>query len=675
MLSPVLAHWWAALALLALMLATNEHVFPFLTPVVRKVVDARSLLVHACVMIAVAIFLLRFRIDTLVRGTLAFGVASAALYAVLSALAIAEMPLFTYRYPFTNAWAIAFPFPSYNMASAFIAVACLGLLGAAYSLRKWALIVLCLPAHLLAVGLTGSRSGLLLFIGALAAFATIALWPLLRRADSGFRGRQAAWTAAVVVLGVGLVLGLGQYLQPIQRALSIFTDLAKNPIELVMGGKPGSPRYELWQLVREGHEALGPERNRPYSVRLVSIENGCVRNSAPIEGLQPGARYWLRLVQASTTGSGKAIVQVFSDAGMRDLVSETTIAHGANLLGTLSMYLADSGMRYVTQAGTLGGFTISVDGKRLANGARDPVSYFDPLNGAPGAPVGAYGDRVDILAHERRICGFINWAGTVPAPVQQMVLQYQVSLERVNPTVPLDSPVMFYVGVRDGGAQPGSSWNEIRNGLLIEHRRASTDYERNVLLQLDAQAVLHQVGGEDTNERRANFERFMKQRHCSPSGAYKVADLWKVDASGILENIDSIVTFATTNARVSRQASPAALSLDAAEPTWLPERHLRDRGSTHNVYLDWYFYEGAPALLLFLLFAGLLCAAAFFAGWRERNTQWAPFTWAVGLQVLVILAFMYAQPYIWLKFYWVVFGLASALAIKGGARAPAAQLP
>ena len=120
-------------------------------------------------------------------------------------------------------------------------------------------------------------------------------------------------------------------------------------------------------------------------------------------------------------------------------------------------------------------------------------------------------------------------------------------------------------------------------------------------------------------------------------------------------------------------ATPGAEALSlVADTTWSPERHLRERGSTHNVYLDWYFYEGKAALLLFLLFAGLLVAISFAAAWRVRDSRWAPFAWAVHLQVIVILGFMYAQPYIWLKYYWVVFGLASALAIKGGARAPAA---
>jgi hypothetical protein len=58
-----------------------------------------------------------------------------------------------------------------------------------------------------------------------------------------------------------------------------------------------------------------------------------------------------------------------------------------------------------------------------------------------------------------------------------------------------------------------------------------------------------------------------------------------------------------------------------------------------------------------------LCALAVYV-WKHRFSGYFPFYLATALQVVVIFGLMYAQPYIWIKYYWVVFGVASGLMIN-----------
>jgi hypothetical protein len=114
-----------------------------------------------------------------------------------------------------------------------------------------------------------------------------------------------------------------------------------------------------------------------------------------------------------------------------------------------------------------------------------------------------------------------------------------------------------------------------------------------------------------------------------------------------------------------RADTPGAISvMTDLSSSWSSEQHLKYRGSTHNVYLDWYYYVGLGPLLVFvsviLCFLGALCIHL----WRNRAAPHLPFLLATTLQVVVLFGLMYAQPNIWIKYFWFVFGIASGLMIN-----------
>jgi hypothetical protein len=298
------------------------------------------------------------------------------------------------------------------------------------------------------------------------------------------------------------------------------------------------------------------------------------------------------------------------------------------------------------------------------------------LNGAPGLPVDARPGKVEVSAKDRRIRGFVSAAAELPEPARELVLQYRLSLDQVTYTLPIDAPAMFYVGLHDTDPSSGD-WTALRNALLIQHRRMTAEWEEYFFASQEVEEIWAKFPNLAPTERRLELEKMRRDRRCGVSGVHRVADVWKVaktyDAelltfdniySGRIASADaSASSTMSTKKRLPRAGGSDAISIRTDQVSWSPALHLKQGGSTHNVYLDWYYYESTAALLVFLTFAMAMTGVTFMAAWRMRRSVWGPFALGVGLQVVAILLLMYAQPYVWVKFYWVVFGVASALAI------------
>jgi MFS family permease len=141
-------------------------------------------------------------------------------------------------------------------------------------------------------------------------------------------------------------------------------------------------------------------------------------------------------------------------------------------------------------------------------------------------------------------------------------------------------------------------------------------------------------------------------------GVNNLADLWLP----LIDN--SVVESMGVNAYGSYTLTPGSkLDFNASDSSWSSELHMAHGGSTHNVYIDWYHYAGKTALIVLVLFLGALLVPLLLFVWSRRKSLYWPLVVAVSLQVVVIVAAMYAQPYWWLRYYWVVFGLAAGLMI------------
>ncbi len=659
LLSFKLTHWYAGAALLLLLLATNEHALPYLTPTIRKVVDARSLLLHMAVMIATAVYVSRLHHTTVIRGTFAFCVLAAVGLAFLSALALNSFPYFFYHYPFANPTTIAFPFPNSSMAGTFIALACIALAGSAMSLRRGSTFILFLPVFILAVALTGSRSSLLALTGALAVLAALTLGAVLRRQRMNLPQKTGWYAAAGAILAATLVTG-GYDWQPVQRALSIFSEVARSPGDLLKGGAPGSPRREMWRLATSGEDLSKYDDNLGYGVLLTTISDGCVAHSSAVQGLEVGRTYWIRLTQRPNSSSSQALLQVYADAERKRQIGAVSAKVDVSALPYLYQFLADSGAHYTTRAGELSNFRVKIDGRPLIDSDgvdAQGVTYFDPLNGAPGAPVTIHEDRVRISALSRKIKGFVGWPGKIPAPRRELMLEFSVYLDRVTAMLPPESPAMFYVGLHDNDIDVDTgSWARVRNAILVQHRREALDWEPYLHALREMQEIVRQFPNHRPETRRAIHERMIETRDCDESGGYAVSDLWKAGEKYDLRKFSYEKLF-TGGVAVERDLSIVK------DNRWDAREYLKRGGSTHNAYLDWYYYEGLAALGLFAIFILSLAAATVRLAWITRNSESGSFHLAIATQIVLVGAVLYVQPIVWGKFVWILFGIASGLLI------------
>jgi hypothetical protein len=82
---------------------------------------------------------------------------------------------------------------------------------------------------------------------------------------------------------------------------------------------------------------------------------------------------------------------------------------------------------------------------------------------------------------------------------------------------------------------------------------------------------------------------------------------------------------------------------------------------THNIYLDYFYYNGIFALMLFILFLFSLLISALIVLWRNRTSKNYPFYLAVCPIVLIVMGDLYVNTHIAVRFIWAFFGLVMAL--------------
>ena len=172
-----------------------------------------------------------------------------------------------------------------------------------------------------------------------------------------------------------------------------------------------------------------------------------------------------------------------------------------------------------------------------------------------------------------------------------MVLDYDLDLTEATSSLPLDAPAMFYIGFHGGDSgKAEAGWEKIRNGLLIQHVREISPHEENMYRNLEAEQVAWLLNNE-TYENLSDDMRLKllsKRNQCGTDGRNKISNLWKGPVSQELldkaggDQYNAIV----------KTASDTGISIIADE-SWSAMKHLKYKGSTHNVYLDWLYYVGS----------------------------------------------------------------------------------
>lgn len=648
-----LAHWLIALAIVGVLFISLDPLLPWLTPSQPNVVDTRSFLVHVLVgVMTTALAASLSRKQLLAGGRIFYGF-SVLGAGVLSYLALSEFDYFRFHYPFTNPIAISFPFPNHNVAAPFFSLCLLGALGvASVCVARDRVLLVIAPAILIpAMALTGSRSNMVLASGLVLFFLVGTAWFSANRRNAA---RQHAAIVAGIILGA-VALSLNYERQPIQRSLSMFRDFVRDPLSLL--GKPDSPRNELRSLALSGAPAQDSSQARQYALALVIVRDGCIVGRAQTTWLSPEERYRVRLVL--DRGRREASVMVSAPAGQVS-VARSSLPEQIRPQH-LFAFAADSGRRFTIVTGEISDYRLIIDGNELPiRPQADPafILYETPFNGGATPILNLTGDAVSFNADTKILRGYVAKADVWKSG-QNVELDYSLTINKLTSSMPLDSPAIFYIGFADS-LSPKSEDQAVKTAVLIQHLRRSSDYELHLYrggLAEEAARFLRgrALSGKTDKELLAELEH---GRRCGTSHM-PLKHLWSAPFD------ESILYQARHNLYggvVDARSGDAISTL--ADPGWSSEKHLAYRGSTHNLYLDWLRYVGPWQASLFVLFVLVMNAVLLTAAWRSRRTPSFPILLSFALQVVLISALMYAQPYLFLKYYWLVFGVATGIAVN-----------
>ena len=179
--------------------------------------------------------------------------------------------------------------------------------------------------------------------------------------------------------------------------------------------------------------------------------------------------------------------------------------------------------------------------------------------------------------------------------------------------------------------------------MLVCHERSLRRYEEGVLLH-QRWLRLGQLARRDTHE-------------FGETNRVRIENLWEpVITKEEIEKAKDYQFGAGIYGKDSISVEP--------DESWSAEEHLSRKGSTHNVYLDWYYYVGKIPFALFCAFIALLLQTFSVFSWRQRKSKWAPFYHATWFQIVVLIAAMSAHPGIWIKYIWFLFGVAGGIMLS-----------
>jgi len=662
--------WIPAIVLIPVLYLYLWPHFPYLTPSQKNVIDARSFITHLSVAVGVTVFLSYIDLEKIVRGSYVYYSGAMVCFVILSLVALSESSVFYFNYPFATPFTISFPFPSQNVAAPFITICLIGIIGAAVVSDRKGVLFLAIPIGILAAALTGSRSNMLLAIGSLSIFPMCYMAGYLRGGKKTKRAMVISLAMGLAAAGmtVGLVV-LAYDWQPVRRSLSVFGNFLEDPIGLVMGIR-GSPRWELWSQSLSGEKLERKDKVQRYKMYVMSIEDGRVAKGKAITDLEAGRKYYVRLRGRRTSDNRNVgVLEVFSDKKRHHLVAKSAASGRTGALRSTFLFVSDTGGKrgLVTISASLDNYAIrGGDNKEISFTFSDDEElkwyeqwYYEKYGDSKGV-IRSDQKELRLVAYEQQVSAYVDKPNVLDVNDLLYTLEYELFVDNLDADWPITGPARFYVGFHDGNpALEDGQWEEVRNGLLIAHEHIMSHYKWKVLQERRWFRLAESIR---LGELRGEPQEIVRQiRDSQNRGKARVAELWESEITQ--EDIRQAKGY-RFGGRIVGPWSSDLISV-VPDETWSAEADLAKKGSTHNVYLDWYYYVGKIPFALFVLFIVLLVGMMTEFVWKRRNSPYAGFYLATWLQIMVVVVAMYAHPGIWIKYIWFLFGMAGGIMLSG----------
>ena len=653
-----LLFWVPALVLILVLYAYLRPKLPFLTPSQRNVIDVRHFIIHFSIIVSVAVYLSLEPIGKLIRWSYVFYSAMVSFFAVLSILALWEFSYFYYHYPFVSPFTLSFPFPNQNVAAVYISICVLGLVGTATVMDKPSLILVGIPIGVFAAAMTGSRSNMVILVLTLFTYWLIWLAWICGNQRDAMRvlARFGIAAAAGLMVTLGVVAANYDW-QPVRRSLSLFPFMVSDPLGLLLGNVD-IPRREMWRMAMAGERGEEERGTEKYKLYILSVEKGKIVRSEEIRGLRTGKKYYMRL---SVNGQGnspkKSVLEVFSDGERRDAAGKVSLNGVPTGLKSLFLFVSDTGSRrgLVTISVSLDNYQfIGLHHKERFNFSHDEgltwkEEWYTEQYGDSKGVLRSDKQRLDLIADEQAIRGYVERDDIKGLESQRYVLEYEMAMNHLQGVDPAEGPARFYIGFHSGGQSDLTrQWYKIRNGLLIGHERIVTEQEERIM-HGKRLLIISQPDEPDEVLKTTKVRKIVKD-----VDEVKIETLW--DSPITYDNMGEARSY-DFGGKVGKGGAISVMP----DESWSAQRHLANRGSTHNVYLDWFYYVGELPAALFYLFVLLLISEYTIFLWIQRRSVHFPFYLATGFQLIVIGGSWYAHPGIWVKYIWFTFGIAGAI--------------
>ncbi|MCI0529386.1 MAG: hypothetical protein L0Y56_18255 [Nitrospira sp.] len=562
------------------------------------------------------------------------------------------------------------------MAAPFISICVVGMIGVAQIYKNRLAVMLTIPIGVMAAALTGSRSNMVVLLMALAGYAGMFAFGWVRGRESWKRHKGMGILGPVV--GIGLAVG-GLTLMydwlPVRRSLSILSLIARDPVGLLGGGTEGSPRREMWRgALLGGRVEQRESKDEKYKIYILLVDNGRIERGEAITDLRVGERYYVRLRVGRPAGaSGVSLLEVFSGPNHDGLVGRSALVVGSMPLKNLFLFVSDTGRKrgLVTMRGSLDNYRVhaNMDEWRSTFSNDEGLTWYEEwyeeTYGDSRGVIRSHHGRLEWVAYEQAVRAYVNKPGLLDGTGGAYTLEYELSVDNLKPVSPASGPARFYVGFHDGNpASSDRAWEEVSNALFVGHERMLSKYEDQILLH---KRLLRFSKMRDQGTLSGGLAEVIRGKKEEGDGKDRQATvmvemLWEPALTKVEIEQANRYQFGAwiQGAKIHDEDS----ILVEPDESWSSEEHLSRKGSTHNVYLDWYHYVGKIPFALFVMFIALLLQAFSVFSWRQRKSKWARFYLATWFQAVIIVLAMYAHPGVWVKYIWFLFGVAGGIMVS-----------
>ena len=697
----------ALIPLTILITVTAKYVpfdFPWLGASIERPLDVRSLLLHGTIFGVFAVFLSLRPAEYIFKFLKFAWVGYATMFCLLIYMTVSTVPLFQANYPFQPRFTLSFPFPVQNQTAPFISIVFLGLFAwvaqmAATQRSFWVYIYsLPLAGLVFACALTGSRSNLLLLFFTSLMFIGLACLRSLPVFKAGPIERYFSLKLVIVSLLCCAFVAIGvesnSDFQPILRSFSLFQNSLRDPRILIFGDPKGI-RGMLWSkpdAVKTAEAPAAPPTASsaaapaptpapaPMKARLrasiVRIENGCiVAASKPIRGLTSEQSYKFDLVLDRSQNSVALEVSTASGTigwvdvgGLPRLFPQDVLVVGMD---------SDDTRRKSIDL-TINPPLVEADGK-ISQIAFDAPAvqwsdrFYAARFGSPWGHLRSSKDRLSLaLTSSDSIQTAVYATGFVRPETNAVKVTTQIQIGPIYNSLDT-TELSFAFGLIDKNAQ--EPWHRLTNATLVrvayEFSQTDKDYLHRVYDgTIDQYAYGLRPIPLEPDEVRSRLNDYFD---CKDSKAFAFGNIedWGSPTTYFLEqakNRQSDIRAVTNypNAQNLGKITTKTgdfLSLELPD-TSVKQEYLAGSVGTMSAYRDILKYMGSVPLLAFLFCVFSLLGALAILLWLSRSHYLWNVALALSTQTVFLALFLYPQPFIFIKFYWVTFGLALGFAYR-----------